>query len=80
MSLQKQTDGESIGAEAQQNAHSVWLDLKEGQDGFWVKCSFHREPTCIYADLNLNWFSEQGATVRSANRHFASVAGDGAEL
>lgn len=80
VSLQKQTVGESIRAEAQRNAHSAGPDLKEGQDGFWVNCSFfYREPTCIYADLNLNWFSEQDATVRSANRHFASVAGDGAE-
>lgn len=55
-------------------------DLREGQDGLWVKCGPHREPTCIHADLNLKWFSKQDAAARSANGQFAGVAGDGAEL
>lgn len=55
-------------------------DLREGQDGLWVNCGPHREPTCIHADLNLKWFSKQDAAARSANRQFAGVAGDGAEL
>lgn len=69
-----------IGAETQQNAWPARPDLQKGQDGLWVNCSFHRKPTCIYADLHLQWFSKQNVTARCNQRRFASVTGDGAEL